>query len=223
MVAKLLSDPTYFPIEFRRWLKDYIENSEITISQSQIIGGGSGGGSTNPTNLPAGIILPFAGAAIPKDALICNGADFLRTLYPDLFSAIGTTWQGASNPGADRFRVPDLRDRALYGAGGVVQLGQTDGRSVGNRGGPSHSHSFSGSTSGAGQHSHSYQAMTPDYEQYYGSYAPTYQVGTNKNLNTNQVANHSHSFSGQTSGGYDLDKPSFAGVQYIITAGVATS
>jgi hypothetical protein len=65
--------------------------------------------------------------------------------------------------------------------------------------------------------------MTPDYEQYYGSYAPTFQVGTNKNLQTSQAPNHSHPFSGQTSGGYDLDRPSFAGVQYVITTGIVAS
>lgn len=61
--------------------------------------------------------------------------------------------------------------------------------------------------------------MTYDYDQYYGGYAPTYQVGSNKGLATSQAPNHSHPFSGVTSGGYDTDKPSFAGVQYVITIG----
>jgi Phage Tail Collar Domain/Phage tail fibre repeat len=220
MVAKLLSDPTYFPIEFRRWLKDYIENSEISISQSQIIGGGSGGGSTNPTQLPAGIILPWAGATYGKDCLPCNGADISRTTYSDLFTAIGTTW-GSS--GGSTFRVPDLRDRALYGVGGVVNLAQTDGRSVGNRGGPNHHHDLSLSTSSAGAHTHSFSAQQPEYEEYYGSYSPTFQRGRQAGANTSQAPNHSHSVSGSTTGGYDSDKPSFAGVQYVITTGIVAA
>lgn len=217
LVARLLSDPTYFPIEFRRWLKDYIENAGIQINDSQIVGSGGGAGSTEPTDFPAGIILPFAGTSYGKDCLPCNGAAIDRTVYADLFAAIGTLWGSSSST---NFRVPDLRDRALYGVGSVVGIGQTDGRSTGNRGGPSHSHSFSGNTGQAGQHSHSLTAMLESWRGMEGNAGGSIGVGFNAGISTNQAPNHSHPFSGQTSGSYDTDKPSFAGVQYVITTGV---
>jgi len=217
MVTKLLGDPTYFPIEFRRWLEDFLDNSDFKISQSQIMGGGAGGGSSNPSLLPAGIILPYATTTIGKDCLLCNGATISRTDYKELFDAIGTAW--GSGDGSTTFKVPDLRDRALYGVGSTVSLGGTDGKGLGNRGGPNHHHDISGNTGNRGGHSHSYGAMTPDYDQYYGAYAPTFQVSSMKSLNTNSVPDHSHPFSGQTSGGYGIDQPSWAGIQYAITTG----
>jgi microcystin-dependent protein len=217
MVARLLGDPTYFPIEFRRWLKDFLDNADFQISSSQIIGGGAGGASANPTLLPAGIIMPYATTFIGKDCLLCNGNKVSRTDYKELFDAIGTAW-GAGD-GSTTFTLPDLRDRALYGVGTVISIAQTDGKSLGNRGGPSHYHAFSANTNQAGQHSHSFNAMQPTYEEYYGSYAPTFQRSQQAQQNTNQAGQHQHSVSGVTSGGYDADKPSFAGVQYAITTG----
>jgi hypothetical protein len=83
----------FFPVEFRRWIKDYIENSGIKINASQISGlGGTGGGSTTPTNLPAGIIIPYAGGEIGTDCLPCNGAAVSRTDYAALFKSIAETW-----------------------------------------------------------------------------------------------------------------------------------
>jgi len=217
MVVRLLGDPTYFPIEFRRWLKDFLENSDIQITADQIVGGGTGGGSANPTGMPAGIILPYGGTSIGTDVVICNGATISRTDYKDLFDAIGVTW--GSGDGSTTFKVPDLRDRALYGVGSVLSMGQTDGKSLGNRGGPNHHHDISGNTGSRGAHSHSYGAMTPDYDQYYGAYAPTFQVSSMKSMSTGSVGDHNHPFSGQTSGGYGIDQPSFATVQYVITTG----
>jgi microcystin-dependent protein len=217
LVTKLLGDPTYFPIEFRRWLEDFIENSDIKISPSQIIGGGAGGGSGNPSLLPAGIILPYATSTFGKDCLLCNGAAVSRTDYSELYDAIGIAW--GNGDGSTTFQVPDLRDRALYGIGSVVSLAKTDGKSLGNRGGPNHHHDFSGNTGSRGQHSHQVNVMTPDYEQYYGSFAPTFLVATMKQVNTNTVPDHNHPFSGSTTGGYGIDQPSYAGVSYVITTG----
>jgi len=242
MVAKLLGDPTYFPIEFRRWLQDFLENSDFKISQSQIMGGGAGGGSTNPSLLPAGIILPYAGSAFGKDCLLCNGQEVSRTDYKELFDAIGTAWGSPSDN--TKFKVPDLRDRALYGAGSVVSVGQTDGKSTGNRGGPFHSHTFAGNTNSGGGHSHSL-SINGVGDHTHSIYAPAgsvliqrgqtglYDSAANYNLNqpqsggagshshsgsTSSVGDHNHGYSGRTAGGYD-DKPSFAGIQYAITTG----
>ena len=241
MVNKLLGDPTYFPIEFRRWLEDFFDNADIKISQSQIIGGGAGGGSSNPSLLPAGIILPYATTTIGKDCLLCNGAKVSRTDYKELFEAIGTAW--GSGDGSTTFTLPDLRDRALYGIGSVVSLAATDGKSTGNRGGPYHHHGFSGSTGSGGAHGHSANTDSAGSHQHvYDAIKQTQQIqtgqqgwwgvadvvvgsyGTNSagahshGVSVGQASAHTHSFGGNTDGGYD-DKPSFAGVQYAITTG----
>jgi microcystin-dependent protein len=65
-------------------------------------------GDTN--KLPPGTILDFGGAAasLPTGYLICDGTSLLRTDFPDLFAAIGTSW-GAVD--AIHFNLPDLRGR----------------------------------------------------------------------------------------------------------------
>jgi microcystin-dependent protein len=243
LVTKLLGDPTYFPIEFRRWLEDFLGNSDFKISQSQIMGGGAGGGSSNPSLLPAGIILPYATTTIGKDCLLCNGATISRTDYKELFDAIGTAW--GSGDGSTTFKVPDLRDRALYGIGSVVSLGGTDGKSTGNRGGPNHHHDLSGNTSPGGQHGHSASTdQAPNHGHTYDALKNSSQIqqgtqggfvgvgdntvgtyGTNGSgahshaVSVQQAPNHQHSFSGSTTGGYGVDQPSWAGIQYAITTG----
>ena len=65
--------------------------------------------------MPAGTIIPFAGSSIPTGYLLCNGAVVSRTTYAALFRVIGTTY-GAGD-GSTTFKLPDLRDRFLEGAG----------------------------------------------------------------------------------------------------------
>ena len=67
----------------------------------------------------AGWIIPFAGSAVPDGALACDGSSYLRTAYPLLFDAIGTTWGSADST---HFNVPDLRGRAPIGSGSGTGL-----------------------------------------------------------------------------------------------------
>ena len=62
--------------------------------------------------MPVGTILPFGGSSAPEGWLLCNGSEYSRTDYPDLFSAIGTAF-GASSSGT--FNIPDLRGQFLRG------------------------------------------------------------------------------------------------------------
>jgi microcystin-dependent protein len=256
LLNRLFSDPTYFPIEFRTWIRTYLEGSDIRLPSSAIVGG-----NAPKVSLPAGVILPFAGATIPSNCLLCNGQAVLRADYELLFDAIGTTW-GVGN-GTSTFNVPDLRDRALYGAGSVVGLAATDGRAAGSRGGPIHYHNISQSTNSQGSHSHGGSTST-DGNHNHGSVgdhshlaradgtpsvtqgsSPTAASGTARNstqneqyntgsagghshgdagshshgISTDSQGSHSHTLSGPTSGGYDVDKPSYAGIYYIIATG----
>jgi microcystin-dependent protein len=64
-------------------------------------------------SIPAGTIIPFGGNAAPEGWLICDGASLDRTLYPELYEAIGTIWGPGS--GANTFSIPDLRGQFLRG------------------------------------------------------------------------------------------------------------
>ena len=115
---------------------------------------------------PYGVIKMWAGSSIPEGYHLCDGSSFKRTDYPNLFAAIGTTFNSAKDAGgytqstpSDEFRLPDLRGRFIvgqYGGGdGFHNLGDTGGLSkvyLGINEIPSHNHtaSFIGSESGDG-------------------------------------------------------------------------
>jgi microcystin-dependent protein len=74
---------------------------------------GSGGGEA------IGVIKAFAGNGdIPAGYLLCDGSAVSRTMFPDLFSAIGTTY-GAGD-GSTTFNVPDYNTAARFAQGGTV-------------------------------------------------------------------------------------------------------
>lgn len=108
--------------------------------------------------LPAGLLLPYAGATEPAGFLLCYGQAVSRTTYAALFAVIGTD-HGAGN-GTTTFNLPDLRGRVPAGQddmGGVSAnrltglSGGVDGDVLGAAGGvethallvtemPSHAH-----------------------------------------------------------------------------------
>jgi microcystin-dependent protein len=112
--------------------------------------------------VPAGSVMPFAGATPPDGWLFCYGQAVSRASYSDLFAAIGTTY-GAGD-GSTTFNVPDLRGRVAAGkddmgggvAGRITGSGQAgiNGTTLGAAGGaqdntldttriPAHSHGYS--------------------------------------------------------------------------------
>jgi len=138
----VLGDPTVFPPEFLSWLKRFIEQSGIQLPASSIFGTFQAG-SGSVRNLAAGIIIPFAGATPPPGSIPANGQSVGRDAYPKLFEAIGTLWGSAD---AASFNVPDLRGRALYGAGTNVALAASDLMIEAQRG-AKHRHTVASSTS----------------------------------------------------------------------------
>ena len=56
--------------------------------------------------MPAGMVFPFAGTAIPDGFLLCDGTAVSRAAYAKLFAAIGTAY-GVGN-GSTTFNLPDL-------------------------------------------------------------------------------------------------------------------
>lgn len=62
---------------------------------------------------PPGAVISFAASSPPTGWIECNGAPLSRTVYADLFAAIGTVF-GAGN-GSTTFNLPDLRGEFIRG------------------------------------------------------------------------------------------------------------
>jgi len=110
--------------------------------------------------VPAGAVLPFAGASAPTGWLICDGTtSYLKADYP----ALDAVLSAASYPyGSDatHFTVPDLRGRVPVGKGthaDVDTLSDSDGLAVGSRT-PKHSHTVNSHSHTVDSHSHSISA-----------------------------------------------------------------
>ena len=94
--------------------------------------------------IPVGTIIPFAGSAAPDGWVTCNGQLLNRNTYAKLFSVIGTTYGSTTG---DNFRVPDIRDRFLTGAGSSYSIGATGGAAqviLSQQQMPSHTHDIGG-------------------------------------------------------------------------------
>lgn len=71
------------------------------------------------SSVPLGAILPLAhNSTVPSGYLLCDGAAVSRTMYPDLFSVIGTTY-GAGD-GSTTFNVPDYNTAKRFVQGDTV-------------------------------------------------------------------------------------------------------
>lgn len=101
--------------------------------------------------LPIGTMFDFGGPTAPPGALPCNGQAVAETAYPELFAAIGTTWNttGVAAPAAGNFRVPPqvLNSRGLFCRGvGEVGVGVHQGtKDIAHTHTANHGHSASGS------------------------------------------------------------------------------
>lgn len=82
---------------------------------------------------PAGVILPYGGNTAPPGWLLCDGRELERSLWEELFAAIGFNFKPQSQVSPGFFAIPDFRGRLPLGAdnmGGtpanVVQAGSAD-------------------------------------------------------------------------------------------------
>ncbi len=73
--------------------------------------------------IPVGTLFPYAADTVtpPTGFLFCNGQAVSRTMYPDLFSVLGTTW-GAGD-GSTTFNLPKSEDLVLQGASATNPVG----------------------------------------------------------------------------------------------------
>lgn len=71
---------------------------------------------------PLGAVELWAGRGVPEGYLLCDGQQVRQTTYPELFAAIGTTYNTAFDCNGRKlsttsgfFRLPDLRGRFVVG------------------------------------------------------------------------------------------------------------
>jgi hypothetical protein len=72
----------------------------------------------NVSPVPAGTILPFAGENVPIGYLSCDGAEYSKSDYPELYAAVQNIWGTTTNN--NNFKVPDLRGLFLRGVDGTA-------------------------------------------------------------------------------------------------------
>lgn len=73
-----------------------------------------------------GQIAPFATSAAPAGWLLCDGAEYDRVDYPDLYAVLDSVLI----VDADTFNVPDLRDRVVIGASATNDPGDDIGEAT---------------------------------------------------------------------------------------------
>lgn len=82
------------------------------------------------TDVPVGAICEYAGETIPEDYLQCDGSSLLRTDYPDLFNAIGTTHGSVDSL---HFNLPNIKSRTVVGLNSDDSDFNTLGKIGGNK------------------------------------------------------------------------------------------
>ena len=73
----------------------------------------------------AGFIYPLASEIVPDGFVLCDGAEYNREEYVELFAAIGTMY--GSGDGSTTFNVPNLQTRVPIGSGEGYELGDVGG------------------------------------------------------------------------------------------------
>lgn len=110
---------------------------------------------------PAGAVVDFAMPSAPQGWLVCDGSTIPRSAYPDLFAAIGTTYNQPSDTNVLLFRLPDYRGefRRGWDAGRGVDTGRAFGSSqVDEIGAHHHLHSATIAGTGGGTNQNWYGA-----------------------------------------------------------------
>lgn len=189
---------------------------------------------------PAGSIMAWGALTAPANWLLCDGSVVLRATWPSLYNAIGTQYNTGGETSL-QFRLPNLQGRVAVGR----DASQIEFDTLGETGGakthtltasemPSHTHTFSGTTSTDGAHTHASSSGTSFVTDLgAGTQLPTASGGNygfrNNGANTASAGAHSHTYSGTTvsagSGSAHNNLQPYIVLNYIIkaTSGVSTT
>lgn len=169
---------------------------------------GAGTATFNPVP-PVGTVSMYAGGSAPSGYLLCDGAAYNIVDYQDLYDVIGTTYGSA---GAGTFRVPDLRNRNVIGAGSraIGATGGAETHTLTTSEIPSHSHtgttgttSITGSIDGIAESFNSTGSASGVFTKYtgYNSWASPEHTDGSDTGGVTMNASHSHTFTTNNSGG----------------------
>ncbi len=202
---------------FREDAFDVLDGSTLRLERGASLAvedGASVTGLSGLSDLPVGMVAPFAGAAAPAGWLLCHGQAVSRADYAALFAAIGETYGEGDR--RTTFNLPDLRGRAVAGKddmGGAAagrltnQTGGVDGDALGAAGGaethvllrvqmPAHSHA-SGTLSAASAGAHTHGIGTADDTS---GATRVHRDGSTKDqtMYTDSAGAHTHDVAGYT-------------------------
>lgn len=136
------------PLHF--WMNDQypLSQSEIDDLENKLA---TAGGQLMQSMV--GLIMPICSQSIPTGMLLCDGSTYLRVDYPNLYDALDLFYIIDDYS----FRVPDMSDRFVLGAGNVIGRNDTGGsfghtQTIGEM--PTHTHT-------SPPHAHSEVASVP--------------------------------------------------------------
>lgn len=102
--------------------------TDVTDSEWDTILGYVDGLLYEAKNPMIGMIIPFMTESPPANVLACDGSEYLRVDFPELFAVLDSVFIVDD----DHFKVPDLRGRTVIGVGDGTGLSS---RSIGSSGG----------------------------------------------------------------------------------------
>jgi microcystin-dependent protein len=232
-------EPQAYPDEFKSWLISFLETHPdlIWVEQqipkihwSKIIDPGGVQVTAFDTD-QIGTIKTFAGSTLPTNWMLADGSSLLRSSYPELFAAIGTTYGAVDGT---HFSLPDLRSKFVYGATSITGQGGTGGAAAvtlstaqmpvhnhggatgsSSTGGQSADHSHSGGTDTQGSHTHGFSMRSNLRKDGAGANPVIDNIGLagsfNAGIPENAAGSHSHGVSvGGTSNDHSHSVPSLS-------------
>lgn len=188
--------------------------------------------TTLHSGVPAGSVIPYAGASAPTGYLLCDGTAVSRTTYAALFAVIASTY--GNGDGSTTFNLPDLRGRFPLGkaaAGTGNTLGGTGGSLDHTHTGPSHTHTVAAHTHTMGNHTHTSPAHSHTIPDHVHSVPGHYHFASANggDINITSSGSHRHDLNAKEGGsnGSGANRPqgasSTTGSNATYTTAVATN
>jgi microcystin-dependent protein len=154
------------------------------------------------TGSPTGTIVTYASSTIPSSWLECNGAEVSQSTYADLYALIAATYGSA---GSGNFKLPDLRGRAVIGAGtgsglttrALAAAGGVEAVALSDSEMPQHTHTFSGISHGhsftGDSHTHTFSGDNHSHTFTGSSHRHSIDHGHSMLDHKHDVGQHDHS------------------------------